>query len=102
MTAMQFNFEWDARKAATNIAKHGVAFEAGCTVFRDPRALSVFDVEHNENEDRWLTLDLSSTGALLVVHHTFLQVDEKAAAVRILSVRRATKRERQQYMEQIP
>jgi hypothetical protein len=48
-----------------------VSFELASTVFRDPKAISVFDSEHGESEERWLTLGISATGALLVVHHTY-------------------------------
>jgi uncharacterized DUF497 family protein len=97
---MQFNFEWDPQKAAANARRHGVSFERASTVFRDPHAKSIFDVDHSTTgEDRWLTLGVSSTGALLVVHHTFAEIDADTAIVRIISSRKATRREQRQYME---
>jgi uncharacterized DUF497 family protein len=96
---MQYYFEWDPRKAESNQQKHNVTFELAATIFRDPSAISIYDTDHSEDEDRWLTLGISATGALLVVHHTFQQVNDEAAIIRIISSRKATKRENRQYME---
>ncbi len=96
---MLYNFEWDPAKARANKRKHGVSFELAATVFMDPRALSVFDAEHSAREERWFTLGVSATGALLVVHHTFSPVDGRTANIRIISSRKATSRETQQYAE---
>ncbi|MDT8322454.1 MAG: BrnT family toxin [Xanthomonadales bacterium] len=67
----QYHFEWDPAKAAGNRRKHGVGFELAATVFRDPLALSCFDEEHSEAEERWVTLGLAGNGRLLAVVHTF-------------------------------
>ena len=61
----------------SNATKHGVAFERAATVFRDPNALSVFDEEHSDEEERWLTLGIDGNGTLLVVHHTFTNLDKE-------------------------
>jgi hypothetical protein len=76
-----------------------VSFELSTTVFRDPHAISIYDEEHNADEERWLTLGISSTGGLLVVHHTFHEADGETIVVRIISSRKATKQEQQQYAE---
>ena len=94
---MRYNFDWDPAKAEGNRAKHSVDFERAATVFRDPNAVSVFDEEHSSEEDRWITLGLDNSGALLVVHHTFANVDQENCSIRIFSARKATKRETQQY-----
>lgn len=96
---MRYNFEWDPKKAKSNSKKHGVRFEAGVSVFRDPRACSIFDTDHSGDEERWITLGMASNGAILVVHHTFAKVDEESVTVRIISCRKATKREQKQYGE---
>ena len=96
---MQFNFEWDPRKADANARKHGVSFELASTVFRDPGAKSIYDMDHSTEEERWLTLGIGSTGILLVVHHTFAEIDPGTAIVRIISGRKATRREQRQYRE---
>ncbi len=97
---MQYNIEWDPGKAKTNIKKHKISFEKAATIFRDPRAISIYDNEHSDREDRWITLGLSSNGILLVVHHTFEQLDNSNANVRIISSRKATKIEMKQYNEE--
>lgn len=96
-----YAFEWDPAKAAENLAKHRVAFEAAATVLRDPLALSVYDSEHSQAEERWATMGHSEDGKLRVVIHTFLQTSPTAATVRIISAREATRRERESY-EQTP
>lgn len=92
-----YHFEWDPTKAAGNRRKHGIGFELAATVFRDPLALSRFDDEHSETEERWVTLGQAENGSLLVVVHTFQVIDEHNAAVRIISARPATKREQRDY-----
>jgi uncharacterized protein len=97
--AAQYIFEWDPNKAARNQEKHGIGFEQGATVFRDPRAVSLYDAEHSKREDRWITLGLSADRGLLVVCHTFEWVDPSVARVRIFSCRKATQYESRQYAE---
>ncbi|MHC4105209.1 MAG: BrnT family toxin [Planctomycetota bacterium] len=96
---MQYNFEWDSQKAKLNKEKHGVTFEQAVTVFRDPRALSIYDSDHSSVEDRWITLGVTATGVFLVVNHTYVQVDKQTVNMRIISSRKATKREQSQYLE---
>ena len=88
-------FEWDADKAAANIAKHGVSFHEAATVFGDPLALTYFDPDHSVDEDRYLTFGLSSEGVLLVVSHT-----DRGEKTRIISARRATRKEKKSYEEE--
>ncbi len=82
-----------------NRRKHRVSFEQGATVFRDPRAASLYDDEHSETEDRWVTLGLSVGSGLLVVHHTFDEIDADHVRIRIFSYRKATTDQIQQYGE---
>lgn len=96
---MIYNFEWDPIKAEANIKKHKVSFEESTTVLRDPNALTIFDPDHGETEDRWLTIGISNNGKLLVVCHTYRQLDSNTIAIRIVSSRKATKSESQQYGE---
>jgi hypothetical protein len=89
---------WDAAKAKTNLAKHGVTFAQASTVLLDPLAITVFDAAHSQDEERWFTLGTSGDGKLLAVAHTFAQTaTDPSATVRIISARLATPRERQQY-----
>ena len=98
---MRYDFEWDVRKAKSNIRKHNVSFERAATVFRDPNLLSIPDEEHSESEERWLTMGLDESGILLVISHTFKEVDAAVCRIRIISARKATTTEEEQYEEGI-
>jgi uncharacterized protein len=93
----QYQFEWDPRKARQNLKRHGVAFERAATIFLDRSALSEFDEAHSEGEERWITLGVDETGVVLVVCHTFRDGTEPSARLRIISARKATKREAAEY-----
>ena len=96
---MNYNLEWDPAKAKTNQHKHGVSFERAATVFHDPNQISIFDEQHSEDEDRWITLGMDELGSLLVVIHTFRATDADAGGIRIISARKATRNEIRQYQE---
>ena len=96
---MRYTFEWDPGKAKENQRKHKVSFERAAEVFRDPLALSIFDAEHSEHEERWITMGKDSHDGLLVLIHTFLEVKTEECRVRIISARKATRRELSQYEE---
>lgn len=87
-------FEWDERKARTNFAKHGVAFEEAATVFADTASLTIPDRAHSATEPRFVTLGSSVSGKLLVVIHT-----ERGDNLRIISARPASRKERCQYAD---
>lgn len=93
----QLVFTWDPVKAASNVAKHGVTFAQAATVLTDALALTVFDAEHSEFEERWFTLGMSSEGELLAVSHTYTAIGPVGTRVRIVSAREATRNERRQY-----
>jgi uncharacterized protein len=93
----QLEFTWDPAKAASNAVKHGVSFSQAATVLLDALALTVFDTEHSEFEERWFTLGMSSEGRLLAVSHTYTATGPGTARVRIVSAREATRNERGQY-----
>lgn len=78
-------------------AKHGVTFAQAATVLLDPLAITVFDEEHSQAEERWFTLGMSSEGKLLAVSHTYQVAELASARVRIISAREATRGEREQY-----
>ncbi|MGO9122937.1 MAG: BrnT family toxin [Desulfomonilaceae bacterium] len=94
-----YNFEWDTTKAEQNLRKHKVSFRRAATIFGDPRAISIFDEEHSDEEDRWITMGSDNKGTVLVIVHTFRRIVESSYSVRIISARRATKVEREQYEE---
>ena len=85
-------FEWDREKAVWNRRKHGVSFDEAVTVFYDPLAATFDDPDHSGGERRLITVGYSAQGRLLVVCHT-----ERRGAVRIISARRATARERKRH-----
>jgi len=91
-------FEWDTNKEKTNIRKHGVTFEQASYVFADKFSLTRFDDEHSEDEDRYVLLGKSLNQVLLVVVHTFRNKNG-IEFVRIISARRATKKEIQVYQK---
>lgn len=96
---MEYNFEWDPGKALSNLRKHNVSFGRAAQVFLDPMMLSLFDTEHSESEDRWITLGKDRNDVLLVVVHTFRIIDSKSAVIRLISARKATRREAREYHE---
>jgi uncharacterized DUF497 family protein len=86
--------EWDNRKAAANLRKHGVSFEEAVTALEDSLAVTYRDPDHSEEESRFLTFGVSSSGRILVVAHT-----DRGEAVRLISARPATRSERRAYEE---
>jgi uncharacterized protein len=89
---MPLSFEWDLSKAKANLAKHGVGFEEASTVFGDPLSLTIPDPAHSQVEDRFIILGHSHQAKLLVVVHT-----ERGDNIRIISARRASRKERKHY-----
>lgn len=87
-------FEWDARKAKSNLKKHGISFEEARSVFYDDNAIQFFDSENSESEDRFLMLGLSYNSGILLVCHC---EREKGEVIRIISARKATAKERKHY-----
>lgn len=85
-------FEWDPQKAIENFAKHKVSFDEASTVFGDPLSGTIPDPEHSIEEPRFITVGLSNASRLLVVVHA-----DREDIVRLISARRATRRERRSY-----
>lgn len=92
----ELRFEWDEYKARGNEQQHGISFEEAQAVFYDENARLMYDLEHSQEEDRYILLGISSSLRLLVVFHLYRKDDE---LVRIISARKATKQERQQYRD---
>lgn len=91
---MSIEFEWDEDKAAANHKKHRVTFEEAASVFADPLASIFDDAVHSEEERREIIIGQSAANRLLLVCFA-----ERQGAIRIISARRATKRERQDHEE---
>jgi uncharacterized protein len=87
-------FEWDPNKATENLETHRVSFDEASTAFRDTLSLTTFDPLHSEEEDRFVLIGNSHRSRLLVVVHT-----ERYDFIRLISARKATKKERKQYEE---
>jgi len=90
-----YKFLWDEKKAIANEKKHGVSLDEAKTVFYDENAIEFYDESHSElEEDRFLLLGFSLKGKMLLVCHCF---KEKSGIIRIISARKATKKESQYY-----
>ncbi len=93
---MGLTFEWDENKAKQNLKKHGVSFEEAATAFGDSLSRTIADPLHSEDEDRFVILGESHGRRLVVVVFT-----ERGENIRIISARRASRRERKNYEEGI-
>ena len=91
---MSLRFEWDERKNAANVRKHGVSFTEAETVFADENALLLDDPSHSRDEERFILLGIGISLRVLLVFHCFR---EGRDVIRIFSARKATARERRQY-----
>ena len=91
---MEIEFEWEARKAASNLRKHGIAFGEAMSVFADPLARIFDDPDHSIGERREIIIGYSSRPRLLVVGFT-----ERAGRVRLIHARRATRAELKRHEE---
>jgi uncharacterized DUF497 family protein len=87
-------FKWDPTKALTNVRKHGIDFHEAATVLGDALSTTFPDAAHSSYEPRFVTIGRSGRGRLVVVVHV-----EQGDASRIISARRATRRERRFYEE---
>lgn len=92
-------FEWNEAKAATNLKKHQVSFEEAKSIFYDEFGVQFFDEDHSSDEERFLMLGLSSGAKLLIVCHCERY---EGAVIRIISARKATKRESAFYTGEQP
>ena len=87
-------FEWDSNKARRNIETHDISFDEASTAFSDTSSLTIHDPLHSDEENRFILIGNSYQNRLLVVVHT-----ERGNKIRIISARKATKKERKQYEE---
>ena len=94
---MHIHFEWDSKKATSNLRKHKVSFAEAAEVFHDPLALTLFDEEHGYDEERWIAIGQVKSRRLVVVVHTWQELGGDIIHVRIISAREATVHEAKQY-----
>jgi len=93
-------FEWDSNKDLINIKKHGVSFEEAIYVFSDVDAISLFDTEHSNTEDRWITIGKNKKSGLITVIHTE-RFKNNEEYIRIISARKAEESEEFEYIKRI-
>ena len=85
-------FEWAPEKATINLTKHEVSFPHASTIFGDPLSMTFHDPDHSDDEGRYITIGSSADDVLLIVSHT-----DRDERIRIISARKATRRERRIY-----
>lgn len=92
------SFEWDENKNEINKVKHKVSFEEAQSAFYDDNAILINDPDHSEEEERYILLGYSNKAKLLVVCHCYRHFE---SVIRIISARKATKKETEQYYDQM-
>jgi len=90
-------FSWDHRKAQRNFDKHGVSFEEAGTIFADLAGLHLDDEEHSDEEERFFRIGLSSEERILTVIYTIRRLKNGKETIRIISARRSSQDEREEY-----
>tara|TARA_R110000868_G_scaffold345011_1_gene606098 strand:- start:1376 stop:1672 length:297 start_codon:yes stop_codon:yes gene_type:complete len=96
---MDFRFEWDAAKAASNFAKHRISFDLAMHAFADPFAFVRQD-RIEGGEYRWQTIGMVDGRLLVLVAHTIRDESDGSEVIRIISARRATAQERKRYEQE--
>ena len=91
---MKLNFEWDEEKANANLKKHKVSFDEATAIFADPFSITISDIDHSVDEQRYIDIGSSDNGRVLVVVYA-----ERGSNIRIISCRKATLSERKCYEE---
>ena len=92
---MKLEFEWHDAKAEANLQAHGVSFELAKTVFKDPFAVERLDDREDYGEERFIMIGMAAGGVVL-----FVAFSEREGRVRIISARRATQNEQDDYFQQ--
>ena len=90
------HFEWNPAKAKANLRKHRVGFSEAASVFCDLLGITIFDPDHSQDEDRYITIGTSRAGRLLLVAHT-----DRADRIRIITARELNPAERQAYENEV-
>jgi len=92
----EVRFSWDAKKAQSNVRKHGISFDEALSVFDDVHARLIPDPDHSQEEERFVLLGLSHASGILTVVHCYR---DEQNIIRIISARKSTKFEEKQYKE---
>jgi uncharacterized DUF497 family protein len=93
-------FSWGSGKAAANLEKHGISFEEAATIFSDAEGLDWEDLEHSTRKTRYKRLGRSIGRRILIVVYTVRRLKDGKETIRIISARRASRKERQAYSGQ--
>lgn len=91
-------FQWDQAKDRANRRKHRISFEASRLVFNDPNIISRLDERFDYGEERWISIGAVAGSVLVVVHTTLKEDRHGEEIIRIISARKATKKERESYL----
>ena len=103
MSDLHIQFEWDFEKERYNIAEHKLNFSDACHVFTDIFQLNMFDASHSDDEDRWIVIGEIPILKIIVVVHTIRQAQSgDDSRIRIISARKATRKEREAYFARRP
>ena len=99
MVKMRLVFEWDRRKASSNLRKHKVSFDEARSAFQDENLLTFLDAVHSGDEPRFISIGATHGGRILLVIHTEIDSENDEIVIRIISARKATRSERKTYEE---
>ena len=103
ISELSMQFEWDFEKEKSNVVKHRMNFTDASHVFSDPFQLNLFDGRHSEDEDRWIVIGEIPVMKIVVVVHAFRQAcGSDDVRVRIISARKATRKEQADYVARRP
>ncbi|MBI5192804.1 MAG: BrnT family toxin [Nitrospirae bacterium] len=90
-------FEWDEHKNKENIKRHGISFGEAKEVFDDPFHISLLDKRFDYFEERWITIGATKDGKIIVIGHLYYMTEDGIEIIRIITARKAAKKEREQY-----
>ncbi|MFZ3138793.1 MAG: BrnT family toxin [Thermodesulfovibrionales bacterium] len=90
-------FRWDTNKSKENLKKHGVSFEEAAEVFDDPLHVSILDKRFDYFDERWITIGSLKKGSIIVAGHLYYLTENGNEIIKIITARKATKKERQEY-----
>ncbi|MCX5802893.1 MAG: BrnT family toxin [Proteobacteria bacterium] len=90
-------FEWAENKNRANVKKHKLSFEESKEIFDDPFHISIIDERFSNFEERWVTIGTTYKGKLIVAGHLYCLKENGEEVIRIISARKATKKEKEQY-----
>jgi uncharacterized DUF497 family protein len=91
------NFNWDNKKNALNVKKHKISFKEAAQIFDDPLHISLLDKRFDYFDERWITMGMTQKGNVIVVGHLYYLTEDGEEGIRIITARKATRKERKDY-----